>query len=77
MVSGVGPELLKGALRHKKTPHLCVGELCLLILGIHLALSSPEGLAAVRVGSVPWGGSQRDLEVLEDPRVAVRGLLSW
>lgn len=53
MVSSVGPELLKGALRHKKTPHLCVGELCLLILGTHLALSSPEGLAAIRVVSVP------------------------
>lgn len=74
-MSGVGPELLKGALRHKKTTHLCVGELCPHIPGIHLALSSP-GLAVGRVGSVPRDVSQRDLEVLEDPGVAHRGLLS-
>lgn len=61
VVSGVSPELLKGALSCKMTPHLCEGELCLLIPGIHLALPSPKGLVAVRTGSDPWGGFQRDL----------------
>lgn len=61
VVSGVGPELLKRALKHKTTPHLFRGELCLLIPEIHLALPSPKGLVVVRTGSVPWGGSRRDL----------------
>lgn len=61
LVSGVNPELLKGALRHKKTPHHYVGELYLLIPGIYWAFLSPRSPVAVKAGAVPWGGSQRDL----------------